>query len=311
MSGAFTCGVDRDLQHSSLPRNLGRRAGSTFRGAMSTRDGRPARQSWAVPGQHDRMLKSLETDLLLIQPSSGFNFGNDTTTILTPGDAEAIARECRPAVKAVAPVVRARTRVVYRKMGRVPLYTYGTSPSFLDARGWGLERGRPFTDREVKNGTSVCLLGQTLVHELFGNVNPLDQTVRVNNQPLKVVGILSRKGDNVMGLDQDDLLLAPWTTVKDKVNKPQQSSMDGPDAASTLDAPLYPQTPSAASVVRPQVDQIVVKVAGEKEILAAVKQITALLRKRHHIGAGMPDDFNIRDMSEMARVLRSTQKLMK
>ena len=272
----------------------------------------------------DRILKSLDIDLLLIlpgpAPSGGVKFGKVPATTLTPGDAEAIARECRPAVRAAAPVVSTRTRLVYRKKSWVPTYIYGTTPSFLNVRGWGIARGRRFTDREVKNGAGVCLLGQTLVHELFGKKNPVNQVIRVNNHPLKVVGVLSRKGANVMGLDQDDILVAPWTTVRDKVNPPtradskkgaNQSPSEASKKANSL-KDLYPRpAPNLLPVGPPRVDQIVVKVAGEKEIPGAIKKITALLRKRHHIARGEPDDFNIRDLSEMARALRSMRELMK
>jgi ABC-type antimicrobial peptide transport system permease subunit len=292
-------------------------------GVEKARKGPPPKNGQSLE-KIDQILKSLEIDLLLIQPdpapSGGVNFGNGTAAILAPADAEAIARECRPAVKAAAPVVRARTRVVYRKKAWVPIYIYGTTPSFLDVRGWGIERGRRFTDRQVENGAGVCLLGQTLVNELFGTKNPLNQMIRVNNHPLKVVGILSRKGANVMGLDRDDVLLVPWTTLRDKVNgstradtkqDTNKSPSEGAKKAKSL-KDLYPlPKPNKVFVAPPRVDQVVVKVASEKEIPGAIKKITALLRKRHHIARGEPDDFNIRDLSEMARALRSARELMK
>jgi hypothetical protein len=271
----------------------------------------------------DQILKGLETDLLLIQPglasSGGVNFGDGTATTLTPADAEAIARKYRPAVSAAAPVVRARTRVAYRTKAWVPVFIYGTTPTFLDVRGWGIERGRRFTDREAEGRAGVCLLGQTLVHELFGKEDPLNRVVRVNDHPLKVVGVLSRKGANLMGLDRDDILLAPWRAVRDKVNGSARtgsrqhatgSPTDAAEMASSL-KDLYPQpAPNQVSAAAAGVGQIVVKVAGEKEVPGAIRKITALLRKRHHIAPGTPDDFTIRDMSEMARALRSARERM-
>jgi ABC-type antimicrobial peptide transport system permease subunit len=306
-------------------------AAAVLFGACALAKGAPERPRKGPPPKKglsrdkiDQILKSLELDLLLIQPgpapSSAVNFGNGTATTLTPADAEAIARECRPMVRAAAPVVRARPRVVYRKKAWVPLSIYGTTPSFLDIRGWGIERGRRFTNREVKNGAGVCLLGQTLVNELFGKENPLNRVVRVNNHPLKVVGILSRKGANLMGLDQDDIMLAPWTTLRAKVNgstkadSKQDTKKSPTEAAKKANSlkDLYPHpAPNQVYVMPPRVDQIVVKVAGEKEIPGAIKKITALLRKHHHIARGSRDDFNIRDMSEMARALRDARQLMK
>src|SRR5205823_1737654 len=115
-------------------------------------------------------------------------------------------------------VVRARTQVIYGNRNWVPLYIYGTTPSFLVVRDWqNLEAGDIFTDRDVRNASKVCLIGQTLVKELFQGENPVGKEIRVQNVSFKVVGTLPRKGANMMGLDQDDILLAPWTTIKYRV----------------------------------------------------------------------------------------------
>src|SRR5437016_5905108 len=166
-------------------------------------------------------IASMGANNLLVQPgtasSGGVTFGSGSVITLTPQDAEAILREC-PAVDAVAPVVRARTQVVYGSRNWVPMYIYGTTPAFLDVRDWQeMEEGEPFTDRDVLGGTKVCLLGQTLVREPFGGESPIGKEVRVQNVTFRVLGVLSRKGANMMGLDQDDILLAPWTTIKYRV----------------------------------------------------------------------------------------------
>src|SRR5919108_3263820 len=117
-------------------------------------------------------IASMGANNLLVQPgtasSGGVSLGSGSVITLTPQDADAILRECRPAVSAVAPVVRARTQVVYGNRNWVPLYIYGTTPSFLEVRDWrDLDAGEAFTDREVRNGSKVCVIGQTLVRELF------------------------------------------------------------------------------------------------------------------------------------------------
>src|SRR5205085_1563214 len=142
-------------------------------------------------------IKSMGANNLLVQPgtasSGGVSFGSGTIVTLTPQDAEAISRDC-PAVSGVAPIVRARAQVVYGNKNWVPIYLYGTTPSFLDVRDWEqLEEGQPFTDRDVRNGNMVCLLGQTIVRELFGDESPLNKEIRVQNVSLKVVGVLTRK----------------------------------------------------------------------------------------------------------------------
>src|SRR3954451_18418955 len=169
-----------------------------------------------------RTIQSMGANNLLVQPgtasSGGVSFGSGSIMTLTPQDAAAIERECRPAVVSVAPVVRARTQVVFGNRNWVPLYIYGTTPAFLEVRDWeDMEEGEPFTDRDVLGGTKVCLLGQTLVRELFQNESPIGKEVRVQNVTFRVMGVLSTKGANMMGLDQDDILLAPWTTIKYRV----------------------------------------------------------------------------------------------
>src|SRR5205809_2476076 len=141
-------------------------------------------------------IASMGANNLLIQPgtasSGGVTFGSGSVITLTPQDADAILRECRPAVRAVAPIVRARTQVVFGNRNWVPLYIYGTTPDFLDVRDWtDLAEGEQFSERDVRNGSKVCLVGQTLVRELFQNRSPLGQEVRVQNVSFKVVGVLT------------------------------------------------------------------------------------------------------------------------
>jgi ABC-type antimicrobial peptide transport system permease subunit len=284
----------------------------------------------------NRTIASMGANNLLIQPgtasSGGVTFGSGSIVTLTPHDAEAIRREC-PAVRSVAPIVRARTQVVYGNKNWVPLYIYGTTPEFLDVRDWNsLDEGSVFTDRDVRNGNKVCLVGQTLVRELFQGESPVGKEVRVQNVAFKVVGVLSSKGANMMGLDQDDILLAPWTTIKYRVAGQSLANVNQSAAAAATDPSkqvntlsqtypnvqpnLYP-VPSptqAADTPLPvrftNVDQILVGAASTEEIPTAIRQITGLLHERHRIRAGQPDDFNIRDMTEMTKALSSSTTLM-
>jgi ABC-type antimicrobial peptide transport system permease subunit len=286
-------------------------------------------------------IASMGANNLLIMPgtasSGGVSFGSGSVVTLTPQDAEAIVREC-PAINGVAPVVRARTQVVYGNRNWVPMYIYGTTPTFLDVRDWqDLDEGEPFTDRDVLGGTKVCLLGQTLVRELFQGESPVGKEVRVQNVTFRVVGVLSRKGANMMGLDQDDILLAPWTTIKYRVAGVSASTANQSAGAATNQpgsvnvavnslSQLYP-TASAQELLYPKpslneaadtpqpvrftnVDQIMARATSETEIRTAIRQITDLLHERHHIRAGQPDDFSIRDMTEMSKALASTSNLM-
>src|SRR5437763_15557401 len=134
-----------------------------------------------------RTIQSMGANNLLIQPgtasSGGVSFGSGSAMTLTPQDAFAIERECRSVVAGVAPVVRVRTQVVYGNKNWVPLYVYGTTPSFLDVRQWDTDQGRAFTNQEVNSSAEVCLVGQTIVRELFNGQSPLGHVVRINNDP--------------------------------------------------------------------------------------------------------------------------------
>jgi ABC-type antimicrobial peptide transport system permease subunit len=285
-------------------------------------------------------IANMGANMLLVQPgtasSGGVSFGSGSVLTLTPDDGDAILREC-PSVVSVAPVVRARTQVVYGNRNWVPLYIYGTTPSFLEVRDWqDLEAGESFTDREVRNSSKVCLIGQTLVRELFQGENPVGKELRVQNVTMKVIGVLSSKGANMMGIDQDDILLAPWTTIKYRVAGTSASTANqsaGAAAASnssvstavqTLNQ-LYPYTdnsqlydqPSATQLAdTPQpirfanVDQILARAESTEAIPEAIREMTGLLHERHHIRPGQPDDFSIRDMTEMTKALASTSYLM-
>ena len=183
-----------------------------------------------------RSIASLGANNLLVMPgtaaSGGVSFGAGTVLTLTPEDSEAIASQSS-AVRAVAPIVRARTQVIYRDRNWVPIYIYGTTPAYLDIREWGLAEGDSFTDRDVRNASKVCVIGQRLVRELFQGESPLEQEIRVENVSFKVIGVLSRKGANMMGIDQDDVLLAPWTTIKFRVTG---SSLANPNQSASATA---------------------------------------------------------------------------
>ena len=261
--------------------------------------------------------------------SAGVSFGGGSTMTLTPQDAEAITREC-PAVKAVAPLVRSRTQVVYGNKNWVPQNMQGTTPAYLEVREWPLVEGEGFTDRDVRNASRVCLLGLTVVKELFGDQSPVGKEIRVQNVAFKVVGVLSKKGANTWGSDQDDTLLAPWTTIKYRVSGQRMDAGNSSAAASSGGSgsaqqqtntlsnlypgkgpQLYPPASSNSTLaVRFQnIDQIMAA-ARPGQMDQAVDQITELLRERHKIRPGQPEDFIVRTMAEMSESLSATQKLM-
>jgi ABC-type lipoprotein export system ATPase subunit/ABC-type antimicrobial peptide transport system permease subunit len=288
-------------------------------------------------------IASMGANILLVQPgaatSGGVSFGMGSIMTLTPDDATELLRQC-PAVSDVAPIVRARSQVVYGNKNWVPLYIYGTSPSYLDVRDWTeMDEGNMFQDQDVRNASKVCVIGETIVRELFNGESALGKEVRIQNVGFKVVGVLSRKGANMMGMDQDDIVLAPWTTIKYRVsnssmaqvNSSASAAASGDSTAATATAAttvnslsslypsptaLYPTLSAAQTADTPQpvrfsnVDQIMAKASSTEEIPAAINEMTALLHERHRVKAGQDDDFNIRDMTEMTKTLSSTSDLM-
>jgi len=281
-----------------------------------------------------RTIASMGANNLLVFPgtaaSGGVTFGAGSVMTLTPDDADAILREA-PAVGSVAPVVRARTQVVYGNRNWVPMYIYGTTPAFLAVRDWTeLAEGQAFTDRDVRSANTVCLLGRTVVRQLFGEESPIGKEIRVQNVMFKVVGVLQTKGANMMGMDQDDILLTPWTTIKFRVVGSSVGAVNQSNAAtsatnsSTLPSQVYPTTslslyPAPSSTQQadtPQpvrfinVDQILAAARSAAQMPAALAQITQLLRERHRLRGDAPDDFQIRDMTEITRTLSSTTALM-
>jgi ABC-type antimicrobial peptide transport system permease subunit len=280
-------------------------------------------------------IATLGVNYLQVEPgassSSGVHMGAGTCLTLTPQDCEAILRECS-AVRWAAPGVDCRMQVIYANRNWQPWKILGTAPQYLLVRSWtDLQEGEPFTDSDVRKSAGVCLLGQTPARELFGEESPVGKEVRVRGVSLKVVGVLRRKGANMMGLDQDDIVVAPWTTVKFRINSAKLALADLAAATGTsslnqvntlnrlypnLQPQLYPQRSALQAADTPQLvrfadlDDIYVSANSPEEIPEAIDQITQLLRQRHRLRDDQPDDFAIRNWIEVSKALGSTSALM-
>jgi ABC-type antimicrobial peptide transport system permease subunit len=278
-------------------------------------------------------IASMGANNLLIVPgtasSGGVTFGAGTVMTLTPRDVEAINEES-PATRAAAPIVRARTQVIHGNRNWVPSDIYGTTSAYLDVREWGMAEGESFTEHDVRSAAKVCLLGLTVARELFQDESPIGKEVRIKNVPFRVLGVLSLKGANMMGMDQDDILLAPWTTIKYRVtaaslvNANQSASTSGTTGQTNTTSQLYPGAQNnlypaqsetqAANTPMPvrftNVDRIIAAAASTSEVPAAIQQVTEILRERHRIQPGEADDFSIRDMTEMTKAMSSTATMM-
>jgi len=228
-------------------------------------------------------IASMGANILYVWPGSmknmGMKMGAGSVQTLNADDADAIQKEC-PAVKWVSPMVGSNVLVVYGNQNW-STRADGASEQFPDIRNWKVESGSFFTDTDVRTAARVAVLGHTVADNLFQGVDPEGQTIRVRNLPFRVLGVLSRKGQNQWGRDQDDTILVPYTTVQKKLS------------SSTL-----------------WVNQIMVSAVSSKAGSTAEREIGELLRQRHRIAPGREDDFNVRNLSEMAEAAESTQQTM-
>ena len=230
-------------------------------------------------------ISSMGSNLLIILPgsttSSGVRMGAGTQPTLSLTDVEAIQKEC-PSVAYVAPIHNGVAQIVY---GNLNWSTgiVGTTPAMLEVRDWPLAAGRSFTDDDVRSASKVCLLGQTVVANLFGIIDPLGQIIRIKNIPFTIIGVLDSKGQSPQGQDQDDTIYIPVTTAQKK-----------------LFGTSFP------GMVR----TIMVKAKSADDLSSAEKQITELLRQRHHIAAKQDDDFTVRNLTQIMQTAEQSTKVM-
>jgi putative ABC transport system permease protein len=232
-----------------------------------------------------QQIASIGSNLIIILPGSttsgGLRMGMGSQPTLTKDDADAIQKECS-AVQDVAPVLNGAAQIVYGNQNW-STGVYGTTPSMLNIRDWPLASGRPFTDQDVKSATKVCLLGQTVVENLFGSIDPIGQVVRIKKVPFTVIGILDKKGQSPQGQDQDDTVYIPVTTAQKKIFGTTFPGM---------------------------VRTIMVKAKSTEDLDTAEKQITELLRQRHRIGPKKENDFTVRNLTQIMQVAEQSTKVM-
>src|SRR3989440_4912729 len=232
-------------------------------------------------------IQSLGSNLIIALSGSsnaaGVRLGQGSQLTITEEDAAAIAREV-PAVQVAAPSSRGNAQVVY---GNLNWSTgiQGVTAEYFEARDWPVEVGRPVLQEDVDGATKVALLGQTTALNLFGDADPIGQIIRIKKVPFTVVGLLSRKGQNSWGQDQDDVILVPLSTAKKKVLGVSQAN--------------------ARSV-----GSISIKVRAGEDMTDAEAQIRELLRQRHRLQPYQDDDFWLRNLSEVLQTQEESSKVM-
>ena len=226
-------------------------------------------------------ISSIGSNLIIIMPGSttqgGVRMGGGSQSTLTTGDAEAILRECS-AVAAVAPMQFGTAQVVFGNQNW-STGIQGTTPGILEVKDCGLSAGRNMSDQDIRSATKVCLLGQTVVDNLFGSMDPVGQVIRIRKIPFTVIGVLESKGQSLGSQDQDDTIIVPLSTAQKK---------------------LFGRT------IPGMVRSIMVKARSSEELSVAERQITDLLRQRHRIGPNREDDFTVMNLTQVLEMAEQT-----
>jgi len=230
-------------------------------------------------------IASMGSNLLMVMSGSstsgGLRFGSGTVPTLTVDDAKAIQAEI-PGVRYVAPNVSGVAQVVFGNQNWSTIIN-GTTPEVLEIRDWPLSSGRSFAQQDVDGTTKVCLLGQTVVDNLFGGIDPTGQIIRIKNVPFTVLGVLAKKGQSTWGQDQDDIIFVPLTTAQKRL--------------------FGMQFPGMVRIIAVQ--------AREPEIMKDVESdINDLLRQRHHIQPGQDNDFTVRNLTEVMSSAEQSANVM-
>ncbi len=255
-------------------------------------------------------IEGLGTNLLIVVPgattSSGVRAGYGSASTLTLADAEAIKKDD----SAVAEVAYQIRQVAQIQFGNENWSTsvQGVPPSFLSLRNWSVVAGRPLSEEDESNANRVCLLGQTVVKNLFGPFeNPVGATIFIRNVPVEVVGVLSARGQTGFGQDQDDIVMIPFSSAERKILGVATPS------STTTSKSIYPAPPNPFGV-KPKltgyVQTIFVQAISTADVPVAIDQVTRTLRQRHHIQPGQTDDFGVRNISDITQAAQSSSNIM-
>ncbi|MCI2082517.1 MAG: ABC transporter permease [Bacteroidales bacterium] len=225
---------------------------------------------------------SMGTNVIMVMPGNG-HFGGvrqsaSSMQTLKLSDYRSLANETSY-LSHITPVVDASGQAIFGAEN-TPTTLYGVNGEYLDIHGYALSEGTVFTDEDIKKSAKVCLIGATVAKNLFGKEDPLGKVIRFSKIPFKIIGVLESKGSNTMGMDQDDLLLAPYTTVQKRIL-----------------AITYLNAIHASAI-------------SEDYSTQAINEITKILQINHGIEIGEENDFNVRSMQEMLKTMSSVMDLL-
>ena len=231
----------------------------------------------------EKQIEELGENMVVVNPTNAMVGGIRQNGVLVQTlkleDYQAIVSEV-PYMESCSPYVSKSGQAIYGP-NNSPTMVYGINEDYLDIRRLTVNRGEMFSDQDMKNAAKVCVVGQTIVDNLFKNgEDPLGQVIRFDKVPFRIVGVLSPKGYNSMGRDQDDIILAPFTTIQKRL------------------------------LAIPYMHGIYVSVIDEKYTGKMMREITGVLRQTHRVPAGAEDDFTVRSLEEMSKVLTMATKVL-
>ncbi len=230
-------------------------------------------------------MKTMGSNLMIVRSgtatSSGARGGRGSLPTMKAADGDAVQEKVAK-IKLAAPVLEQTSQIIYGNANWATSIT-GTDNRYFQIKEWNLDYGRNFSESDVKNAAKVTILGKTVVKELFGDVDPLGKTIRIKGVPFTVVGVLEKRGENGMGMDQDDAVFIPITTAQKKV-----IGITFPD----------------------QVNMIMLQAVDGDATYSAQDEISQVLRQRHNLGANKENDFVIMNMTQMQEMMESSTQVL-
>lgn len=233
----------------------------------------------------ENQIRSLGSNMIMIMPGSqnsgGVSMGGGSRVTLTPDDARAIQEEIA-GVKAVSPVVQTRGQLIYGDLNWAPRSIRGEGEDYLEVKDWNLEEGSFFSQEDVQSARRVCAIGMTVREALFPDESPVGRTMRIQNMPFQILGVLDRKGTSAGGEDQDDVVILPWTTAKRVLQGSRFNNLD----------------------------VVLISSVNQESMPEVEREITSLLHERHHLAPAQPEDFRTLSMEDMVRSATASSKIM-